>query len=58
MTLIRKYSFTSKNNHLSAFFQKYGINYDVQENGVEKIQSLNKLEILLANINTRLCKEK
>ena len=38
--------------------QIYGINYDIQEDEIENIQALNKLEILLANINTRSCKEK
>ena len=58
LTLVKKYKFTSKSNHLSAFIQLYGINYDIQEDQIEKIQALNKLEILLANINTRSCKEK
>ena len=35
----------------------YGINYDIQEDEIENIQALNKLEILLANINTKSCKE-
>ena len=58
LTLVRKYNFTSKSNHLSASFQIYGINYDIQEDEIENIQALNKLEILLANIKTRSCKEK
>ena len=58
LTLIKKYNFTSKNNHLSASLQIYGINYDNQQDEIEEIQALNKLEILLANINTKSCKEK
>ena len=58
LTLVKKYNFTSKNNNQSAFIQIYGINYDIQEDEIENIQALNKLEILLANINTRSCKEK
>ena len=58
LTLVKKYNFTSKSNHLSASIQIYGINYDIQEDEIENIQALNKLEILLANINTRSCKEK
>ncbi len=58
LTLVKKYNFTSKSNHLSPFIQIYGINYDIQEDEIENIQALNKLEILLANINTRSCKEK
>ena len=58
LTLVKKYNFTSKNNNLSASLQIYGINYDIQEDGIENIHALNKLEILLANINTRSCKEK
>ena len=58
LTLVKKYNFTSKSNHLSAFIQIYGINYDIQENEIETIQALNKLEILISNINTKSCKEK
>ena len=58
LTLIKKYNFTSKSNHLSAYLQIYGINYDNQGDGMEKIQAINKLEILFANINTKCCKEK
>ena len=58
LTLIRKYNVTSKSNHLSAFIQLFGINYDIQEDEIENIQALNKLESLLANIITRSCKEK
>ena len=58
LTIIKKYNFTSKSNNLSAYIQIYGINYDIQEDEIENIQALNKLEILLANINTRSCKEK
>ena len=58
LTLVKKYNFTSKSNHLSAFIQLYGINYDNREDDIENIQALNKLEILLTNINTRSCKEK
>ena len=58
LTLVKKYNFTSKSNHLSAFIQIYGINYDFQEDEIENIQALKKLEILLANINTKSCKEK
>ena len=58
LTLVKKYNFTSKSNNQSAFIQIYGINYDIQEDEIENIQALNKLEILLANINTRSCKEK
>ena len=58
ITLIKKYNFTSKSNNLSAHFQIYGINYDIQEDEIDNIETLNKLEILLANINTRSCKEK
>ena len=58
LTLIKKCNVTSKSNHLSAFIQKFGINYDIQEDEIENIQALNKLEILLANIITRSCKEK
>ena len=31
LTLVKKYNFTSKSNHLSTFIQIYGINYDIQE---------------------------
>ena len=58
LTLVKKYNFTSKNNNQPAFIQIYGINYDIQEDEIENIQALNKLKILLANINTRSCKEK
>ena len=58
LTLVRKYNFTSKNNNQSTFIQIYGINYDIQEDEIENIQALNKLEILLANLNKRSCKEK
>ena len=58
LTLVKKYKFTSKSNHLSAFIQIYGINYEIQEDEIENIQALNKLEILLANFNTRSCREK
>ena len=58
LTLVKKHNFTSKNNNQSAFIQIYGINYDIQEDEIENIQALDKLEILLANINTRSCKEK
>ena len=58
LTLVRKYNFTSKNNNQSNFIQIYGINYDIQEDEIENIQALNKLEILLANLNKRSCKEK
>ena len=58
LTLVKKYNFTSKSNHLSAFIQIYGINYDIQEDEIENIQALNKLEILLGNNNTKSCKEK
>ena len=58
ITLTKKYNFTSKSNNLSAHIQIYGINYDIQEDEIENIQALNKLEILLANINTRSCREK
>ena len=58
LTLVKKYNFTSKSNHLSASIHINGINYDIQEDEMENIQALNKLEILLANINTRSCKEK
>ena len=58
LTLIKKYTFTSKNNNLSASLQIYSINYDIQQDEIEIIQPLNKLEILLANINTKCCKNK
>ena len=58
LTLVKKYNFTSKSNHLSAYLQIYGINYDNQGDEMENIQALNKLEILLRNINTKCCKEK
>ena len=58
LTLVKKYNFTSKNNNQSAFIQIYGINDDIQEDEIENIQALNKLELLLANINSRSCKEK
>ena len=58
LTLVEKYNFTSKNNNQSALIQICGINYDIQEDEIENIQALNKLEILSANINTRSCKEK
>ena len=58
LTLVKKYNFTSKSNNQSAFIQIYGINYDIQEDEIENIQALKKLEILLANNNTRSCKEK
>ena len=58
LTLVKKYNFTSKNNNQSAFIQIYGINYDIQEDEIENIQALTKLEILLANNNTRSCTEK
>ena len=58
LTLVKKYNFTSKNNNQSALIQINGINYDIQEDEIENIQALNKIEILLANINTRSCKEK
>ena len=58
ITLVRKYNFTSKSNHLPAYLQVYGINYDSQVDEMENIQALNKLDILLANINTKSCKEK
>ena len=48
LTLVKKYNFTSKNNNLTASIQIYGINYDIQEDEIENIQALNKLEILLA----------
>ena len=57
LTSVKKYNYTSKNNNQSAFIQIHGINYDIQEDVIEKIQALNKLEILLANINTRSCKK-
>ena len=34
------------------------MNYDNQRDEIEEIQALNKLEILLANVNTMSCKEK
>ena len=58
LTLFKKYNYTSKNNNQSAFIQIYGINYDIQEDEIENIQALNKLEILLGNIKTRSCKKK
>ena len=58
ITIVKKYNFTYKNNNLSACLQIYGINYDIQEDEIDNIQALNKLEILLANINTRSRKEK
>ena len=58
ITLIKKNNFTSKSNHLSAYLQIYGINYDNQGDEMENTQALNKLQILLANINTKCCKEK
>ena len=58
LTLIKKYNFTSKSNNLSAYLQIYGINYDNQGDEMENTQALNKLEFLLANINTRSCKDK
>ena len=58
LTLVKKYNYTSKNKNQSAFIQIYGINYDIHEDEIEIIQALNNLEILLANINTRSCKEK
>ena len=58
LTLVKKYNFTTNSNHLSASIQIYGINYDIQEDDIENIQALNKLEVLLANINTKSCKEK
>ena len=58
ITIVRKYNFTSKNNNLSAHLQIYGINYDIQQDEIEEIQTLNKLEILLANINSKSCTEK
>ena len=57
LTLVKKYNFTSKSNHLSASIHIYGINYDIQEDEIENIQASNKLEVLLANINTKSCKE-
>ena len=58
LTVIRKYNFTSKSNHLSAFLQINGITYDIQQDEIENVQTLNKLEILLANISTKYCKDK
>ena len=58
LTLVKKYNFTSKNSNLSASLQTYWINYDNQEEGLENLQALNKLELLLANINTKYCKQK
>ena len=58
LTLVEKYNCTPKSNHLSAFIQIYGINYDIQEDEIDFIQTLKKLEILLANNNTRSSKEK
>ena len=57
ITKIKKYNFTSKSNHLSAFLQINGVNYN-QEDGVENIQPLNKLEALLAKTKTKSCREK
>ena len=34
----------------------YGINYNNQEDEMENIEALNKLELLLANIDTKSCK--
>ena len=58
LTLIKKYNFTYKSNHLSASLQTYGINYDIQQDEIEIIHALNKLEILLANIHSKSRKEK
>ena len=58
LTIIKKYNFTSKSNNLSAHIQIYGINYDNQGDEIENIQAIIKLEIILANINTKSCKEK
>ena len=57
-TLIKKIIFISKSNHLSAFLQIYGLNYNTQEEGLEIIKALNKLEIFSAIFNTRSCKVK
>ena len=43
---------------IKASLQTYGINYDIQQDEIENIQALNKLEILLANIHSKSCKEK
>ena len=43
LILIKKYNITSKSNHLSAYLQIYGINYDNQGDEMENIQALNKL---------------
>ena len=43
LILIKKYNFTSKSNHLSAYLQIYGMNYDNQGDEMENIQALNKL---------------
>ena len=58
ITLIKKNNFISKSNHLSAYIQIYCIDYDIQQNEIENIQPLNKLEILLSNINTKTCRDK
>ena len=54
---MRKQNFDSKNNNFSAFLQIYGVNYDNQGYKRENIQHLNKLEVYLANFNTKSCKE-
>ena len=54
---MRKQNFNSKNNNFLAFLQIYGVYYDNQGYKRENIQHLNKLEVYLAIINTKSCKE-
>ena len=58
LPLIRKHNFTSRSSHLSSSLQIYSINFDNQQNGIYESQTLNKLEILLAKINTKTCNGK
>ena len=41
---IKEYNFTSKGNRLSTFLQTHGINSDFQEEGIELVQTLSKLD--------------
>ena len=58
LALFKKHNFTSKSNHLPGFLQKPGIKYKNQEEELENVQALNKLEILILNIITKSCHKK
>ena len=58
LALFKKHNFTSKSNHLSGFFQKPGIKYNNQEEEMENVQAIKKLEILIINIITKSCHNK